>query len=106
MIFPAHEDFGMALVEMMACGRPVIAYGAGGATETVIDGLTGRPRPEQQSVAAFVDAIKRFERTTFDRIAIRMHAESFSQERFQDALRVHVRAAFDLLGPLRSRHDV
>ena len=41
LLFPQFEDFGMTPVEMMACGRPVIAYGRGGAAETVIDGVTG-----------------------------------------------------------------
>jgi glycosyltransferase involved in cell wall biosynthesis len=86
MIFPAYEDFGMAPVEMMACGRPVVAYGAGGVTETVIDGVTGVFAAEQ-TVDSFVDALKRFERTPFDRARIRAHAETFSQQRFQDALR-------------------
>jgi glycosyltransferase involved in cell wall biosynthesis len=102
MIFPAYEDFGMAPVEMMACGRPVIAYGAGGAAETVVDGVTG-VFAEQQSVAAFVDALERFERTTFVRTRIRAHAESFSQQRFQDALRTHVDNAFDSLQQSRTR---
>jgi glycosyltransferase involved in cell wall biosynthesis len=89
LIFPAYEDFGMAPVEMMACGRPVIAYGAGGAAETVIDGVTGVFAAEQ-SVASFVDALERFERLSFDRGRIRAHAETFSQERFQNGLRLLV----------------
>jgi glycosyltransferase involved in cell wall biosynthesis len=96
MIFPAYEDFGMAPVEMMACGRPVIAYGAGGVTETVIDGVTGIFAGEQ-SVAAFVDAIERFERTDLDRAIIRTRAEAFSQQRFKDALQMRVADAFGSL---------
>jgi glycosyltransferase involved in cell wall biosynthesis len=86
LIFPAYEDFGMAPVEMMACGRPVVAYGAGGVAETVIDGVTGVFAADQ-SVDSFIDALRRFERTAFDRRRIRAHAEKFSQRRFQDALR-------------------
>jgi glycosyltransferase involved in cell wall biosynthesis len=93
LIFPAYEDFGMAPVEMMACGRPVVAYGAGGVAETVIDGVTGVFAAEQ-TVDSFVDALKRFERTSFDRGRIRVHAENFSQQRFQDALRSLVSDAF------------
>lgn len=93
LIFPAYEDFGMAPVEMMACGRPVVAYGAGGVSETVIGGVTGVFAADQ-SVAAFVDALERFERTAFDRGRIRAHAETFSQQRFQDALRSLVSDAF------------
>ncbi len=103
MIFPAYEDFGMAPVEMMACGRPVIAYGAGGATETVIDGVTGVFAAEQ-TVEAFVDALRRFEGTAFDRPRIRAHAKSFSQQRFQAALRTHVAEAFAALHQGRMPH--
>ncbi|MBV9848932.1 MAG: glycosyltransferase [Armatimonadetes bacterium] len=41
LIFPGEEDFGLTPLEAMACGRPVVAYGAGGAVETVVDGVTG-----------------------------------------------------------------
>ena len=99
MLFPAYEDFGMALVETMACGRPVIAYGEGGATETVLDGVTG-VLASQQSVAAFVDALTRFERLSFDPNRIRAHAELFSRQRFQDSLRMYVRDAVDSSRPL------
>lgn len=86
MIFPAFEDFGMAPVEMMACGRPVIAYGRGGACDTVIDGETGVLVPEQ-TVEAFVQGIERFERLSFDPREIRGHAEHFSARKFIDGLR-------------------
>ncbi len=86
MIFPAFEDFGMAPVEMMACGRPVLALGRGGASETVIDGLTGVLAAEQ-TVAAFVAAIGRLESMSFSRSRIRAHAEGFSRGRYVAALR-------------------
>lgn len=56
------EDFGIAIVEAQAAGCPVIAYGKGGALETVVDGTTGLHIPEQSS-DCFVEAIKRFEYT-------------------------------------------
>lgn len=93
MLFPAHEDFGMAPVEMMACGRPVVAYRAGGAAETVMDGITG-VFAEAQTVDSFVRAIETLERTTFDGARIRRHAESYSQHRFQSALRALVMNAY------------
>ena len=59
LIFPGEEDFGMVPLEVAAAGRPTIAYRAGGATETILDGITGvffdGPNPE-----ALVDAIERF----------------------------------------------
>jgi len=91
MIFPAFEDFGMAMVEMMACGRPVIALGRGGACDTVIDGETGVLAPEQ-SIESFVSAIERFERLTFSRERLRAHAETFSASRFLERLKDEIRA--------------
>ena len=85
LLFPAFEDYGMTPVEMMACGRPVIAYGKGGALETVVDGITG-VFSFDQTVDAFADAIERFERLSFDSNAIAEHARAFSFERFSDQL--------------------
>lgn len=59
-MFPALEDFGMTPVEMMACGRPVIAYGKGGALKTVVDEVTGVFAADR-TVRAFREAIERFE---------------------------------------------
>ena len=95
MIFPAYEDFGMAPVEMMACGRPVIAYGAGGALETVVDGVTG-VFAAGQDVDAFVAAIRRCEETAFDPARLRAHAETFSRRRYVTALRALVEEAYQL----------
>ena len=58
-ICAAEEDFGIAIVEAQAAGCPVITYKAGGALETVIDGVTGLFF-EEQSVASLSDAIQRF----------------------------------------------
>jgi glycosyltransferase involved in cell wall biosynthesis len=85
LIFPAFEDYGMTPVEMMACGRPVIAYGKGGALETVVDGITG-VFAAQQSVDSFVDAIERFESREFDSNRIAEHARSFSFDGFAEQL--------------------
>jgi glycosyltransferase involved in cell wall biosynthesis len=82
---PQEEDFGMALLEASACGTPAVAYRAGGAAETVLDGVTGVFAIEQ-SVESFVDAINRFECREFDPRQLRRHAESFSKDRFKDAV--------------------
>lgn len=83
-VFPAEEDFGITVVEAQAAGAPVIAYGRGGTTETVIPGKTGLLFPHQ-SVASLVAAIQQFEQTAA--IAppevIRRHAETFSEARFR-----------------------
>lgn len=82
-IFAAEEDFGIAPVEAQACGTPVIAFGKGGATETVIDGETGMFFYEQTS-EAIVKAVDEFElcRSKFNRDRIRKNADRFSADRF------------------------
>ncbi|MCK5581251.1 MAG: glycosyltransferase [Candidatus Omnitrophica bacterium] len=83
-IFPGEEDFGITPVEAQASGRPVIAYGKGGALETVVDGKTGLFFKEQTS-ECLINAIKRFEECEkdFDPKVIRENAERFSKERFK-----------------------
>ncbi len=86
-IFPAEEDFGITVVEAQAAGAPVIAYGCGGCTETVISGKTGLLFP-QQSADSLVEAMHYFvdNQTNFDAEAIRRHAEAFSEQRFRENL--------------------
>jgi glycosyltransferase involved in cell wall biosynthesis len=86
LLFPAFEDYGMTPVEMMACGRPVIAYGKGGALETIVDGITGVFAGDQ-TVEAFVEAIERFEGLSFDAASVADHARTFSFARFEEQLR-------------------
>ena len=81
-VFAAEEDFGIIPVEAQACGTPVIAFGKGGALETVVDGKTGVLFHEQTE-PAIQSAVKRFESEfNFSPQTIRQHAESFSTERF------------------------
>jgi len=83
-IFMAEEDFGITPLEAQACGTPVLAFGRGGASETVIDGLTGFHFWEQ-SAHAVCDVVAKFESSTitFDPATIRQHAERFSIARFR-----------------------
>lgn len=89
LILPAEEDFGITPLEAMACGKPVIAFRKGGATETVVDGRTGvffHP----QTAEGLSEAIERFEGLSFDPDDVRAHALRFSDERFVDELRAVV----------------
>lgn len=83
-VFAAEEDFGITPVEAQACGTPVLAFGRGGALETVVDGRTGILYGEQ-SPEALVGAVRRFEKESawFDPRTIRRHAEGFGSERFR-----------------------
>lgn len=85
LLFPGFEDFGMTPVEVMACGRPVVAYARGGALETVLDGVTGVLVPDQ-TPEAFAKGMHRLERMEPDSRAIRAHAERFSTQHFTAAL--------------------
>jgi glycosyltransferase involved in cell wall biosynthesis len=81
-LFPGWEDFGIAPVEAQAAGRPVIAYGRGGALETVVDRVTG-VFFEEQTVDSLVDAIERAERIDFEVSACRSNAERFDSREFR-----------------------
>lgn len=84
LIFPGEEDFGLIPVETMASGRPVIAFGSGGALETVVPGLSGVLFHEQ-TPEAIIDAVHAFEAESaaFDPAAIREHAARFSTRNFK-----------------------
>jgi glycosyltransferase involved in cell wall biosynthesis len=86
LIFPQLEDFGIVPLEAMACGTPVIAYDAGGAQETVIDGETGILF-KKQTVSRLKQAIEKFPTIEFDHKIIRAQAEKFSQKTFRDTIK-------------------
>ena len=90
-VFAAQEDFGILPVEAQACGTPVIAYGRGGARETVVDKRTGLLF-EEQTVESLIGAIERFERLQgeFNSASIQRHAASFSNARFRREIQNHI----------------
>ena len=85
LIFPQEEDYGLVPLEAQASGRPVIAYGAGGALETVVDGETG-VFFEKQTTEALVEAILKADRMNFDTARIRQNAARFDVRMFVDKI--------------------
>jgi len=81
LVFPGEEDFGIVPLEAQACGKPVVAYGQGGALETIRDGVSGlffdRQTPEALAAAVTLAAAR-----PWDAAAIRRHAEAFGTDAF------------------------
>lgn len=84
-IFPGHEDFGIAPVEAQAAGRPVVAYGRGGALETVVDGVTG-VFFDEQTVEGVMEGMRRLESGRFEASACRRNAEGFGARHFRERI--------------------
>ena len=88
-LFPGEEDFGIAPIQAMAAGRPVIAFAGGGALETVIPGKTGTLFAEQ-SVAAIIEAVEGFDTEKVDPKSIRQHAQTFDVSHFKAQMQAFV----------------
>ena len=112
LVFPGEEDFGILPVEAMACGRPVIAYGKGGVTETVIplvpSAVSRQPSAfsshpptgiffYEQTVEALILAIDLFERSAdrFDPAALREHALTFDRSVFEKRIATYIAERFE-----------
>ena len=94
LIFPGEEDFGIVPLEAMACGRPGIAFKAGGALETVIEGQTGLFF-ETQTVEALVSTINRFQFEVFNKDKIRNHALKFDKKVFKSKIGAFLKEKYE-----------
>jgi glycosyltransferase involved in cell wall biosynthesis len=92
LIFPSRDDFGLIPVEVMACGRPVIAYADGGSLYTSRPGTTGELFTEQ-TVDSIEAALRAFDPGSYDPVQIREHALQWDSRRFRERLVGHVQAA-------------
>jgi glycosyltransferase involved in cell wall biosynthesis len=94
LIFPGEEDFGIVPVEAMASGKPVIAFGRGGALETVVPGVTGSLFPEQ-TVSSLTAAVRAFDEARFSPQRIRAHALVFDREVYRRRMSAFIADHFD-----------
>jgi len=90
-LFPGEDDFGLTPLEAQASGRPVIAYGVGGALASVVDGITGTFF-DQPTVESLASVLASFNEGQYDPVAIRNHALEFDMPRFQRRMLQYIEA--------------
>lgn len=111
-VFAAEEDFGILPVEAQACGTPVIAFGKGGALETVIGPDDAGARAQtglffgEQTVPALIDAVERFEASTIDPADCSSWAENFSIEVFRAAWHGIIQIDGQILGNSENQFEL
>ena len=88
-VFAGSDDFGIAPVEAMAAGKPVLALREGGALETIIEGKTGEFF-DAPIVELLADGVRRITEKTYDTAYIRRHAEKFSTKRFIEEIKTYI----------------
>jgi glycosyltransferase involved in cell wall biosynthesis len=98
LVLPAEEDFGIAPVESMACGRPVVALGRGGAAETVIHEVTGW-LVEAPTAEAFAAGMSAVSTRRFDAAALAAHARQFSADAFETRFRAALTETWTAAAP-------
>ena len=93
-IFPSLEPFGIAPIEALATGTPVLAFNQGGARDYIADGKNG-VFFESQSVNEIIEAVKRFEKMKFDLKEVSKTAKRFSKDNFKKNFEREVRERFN-----------
>ena len=92
VLMPGVEDAGIVPLEALACGRPAVVFGRGGAAETIEHGRTGLVFHEQ-TADALRSAVAHLDATRFDRLALRARAEALRLEVFEERVRAFVSEA-------------
>ena len=85
LIFPGIEDFGITMVEVQSAGKPVIAYGAGGALEIVKEGVTG-VFFKKPTVKSLSEVLLKFKDSRYNENDCRKNAARFSEKNFKKSL--------------------
>jgi glycosyltransferase involved in cell wall biosynthesis len=93
VIFPQDEDYGLVPIEAQACGTPVIAFGRGGALETIVKEITG-VFFDKQTPASLVNAIEKFEKLSIKYEDCQKNAQRFNSQSFKDTFTAKVEALY------------